>query len=139
MAIRHYYALIESLGGGKGFSIWFPSFRGTTSHADTQHDVPRQAADALATIVEAMEADGEALPTCYEDNDGGVTFDAGFLKNSVPLLVPVEIAGKALRVNVSLNEGLLNRIDEVARRTGTSRSALLARGAKLVIAAENAA
>ena len=136
MAIRHYHALIETLPDGKGYSIWFPSFKGTTSHADTRHDVFRQAADALATIVEAMEADGETLPLPWEEQDGGSCFDAQYLQTSQVMLVPVDIAGKALRVNISLNEGLLARIDEVARRTGMSRSGLIARGAKLVIAAE---
>ncbi|MBV8613366.1 MAG: type II toxin-antitoxin system HicB family antitoxin, partial [Acetobacteraceae bacterium] len=52
------------------------------------------------------------------------------------LLVPVETAGRALRVNVSLDEGLLARIDDVSKRTGLSRSSLLARGARLLIATE---
>jgi metal-responsive CopG/Arc/MetJ family transcriptional regulator len=42
----------------------------------------------------------------------------------------------ALRVNISLDEGLLARIDDVSKRTGLSRSALLARGARMVIATE---
>ncbi len=138
MAVRHYCALIETLPDGKGFSIRFPSFKGTTSHADTRHDVFRQAADALATIVEAMEADGEALPLPWEEQDGGACLYAQHPQASQAMLVPVDVAGRALRVNISLNEGLLARIDDVARRTGTSRSALIARGVKLVIAAETA-
>jgi len=39
-------------------------------------------------------------------------------------------------VNVSIDEGLLARIDDISRRTGLSRSSLLARGARLIIAAE---
>jgi len=50
--------------------------------------------------------------------------------------VPVEAAGRALRVNVSLDGGLLARIDEVSRQTGLGRSALLARGARMLIAIE---
>jgi metal-responsive CopG/Arc/MetJ family transcriptional regulator len=53
-------------------------------------------------------------------------------------MVSVETAGRALRVNVSLDKGLLSRIDDVAKRTGVSRSALLARGARMVIATETA-
>ena len=52
------------------------------------------------------------------------------------LLVPVETAGRAVRLNINMQEGLLSRLDEIARRSGTTRSALLARGAKLVLAAE---
>jgi metal-responsive CopG/Arc/MetJ family transcriptional regulator len=48
----------------------------------------------------------------------------------------VETAGRALRVNISLEEGLLARIDDVAKRTGLSRSSLLARGARMLIATE---
>jgi metal-responsive CopG/Arc/MetJ family transcriptional regulator len=59
------------------------------------------------------------------------------LKASTAMLVPVETSGKALRVNISRNESLLSRLDDVARRTGTSRSARLARGARMVIAAES--
>jgi predicted RNase H-like HicB family nuclease len=131
--MKHYYAVIET-GADSSVSVYFPSFPGTTSQADGPAEMYRQAQDALATVVEAMEAGGDALPPSFENGDGGA---AEALGAGPTMLVPVEIAGRALRVNVSLNEGLLGRIDDVARRTGTSRSALLARGARLVIAAES--
>jgi metal-responsive CopG/Arc/MetJ family transcriptional regulator len=54
----------------------------------------------------------------------------------VLLLVPIEVQTRSVRVNVSLDEALLARMDAVADRMGTSRSALLAKGARLAIAAE---
>jgi hypothetical protein len=54
----------------------------------------------------------------------------------VALLVAVEVSGQALRVNISLDNGLLARIDDASKRSGLSRSALLARGARTVIATE---
>jgi hypothetical protein len=66
-------------------------------------------------------------------------YDRSAFSDPRSMLVPVETAGRALRVNVSIDEGLLGRIDEVSKRTGMSRSALLARGARLVIAEESKA
>jgi hypothetical protein len=70
--------------------------------------------------------------------DDGIlpSFDHADYHEPWTLLVTVEVARRAQRVNVSLDEALLLRIDDVAKRTGLSRSALLARGARLLIAAE---
>jgi hypothetical protein len=95
----------------------------------------QQAKDALATVVDDMVKDGEPLPPAIE-NDAIPDYDATAYHDPRMLLVPVETPGRALRVNVSLDEGLLARIDDVAKRTGMTRSALLARGARLVIASE---
>jgi len=95
----------------------------------------RQAKDALATIVEDMEKEGDTLPPSIED-DAIPDYDQSTYHDPRVLLVPVETAGRALRVNISLNEGLLARIDDVSKRTGLSRSALLARGARMLIATE---
>jgi hypothetical protein len=52
------------------------------------------------------------------------------------LLLPGETAGRTLRINVSLDERLLPRIDDVSKRTGLSRLSLLARGARKLIATD---
>jgi len=106
-----------------------------TSVAEKFADVMRQAKDALATVVEDMERDGEALPPSIED--GALSDDdrSGYHDPRL-LMVSFETAGRALRVNASLDEGLLARIDDVAKRTGVSRSSLLAKGARMLIATE---
>jgi hypothetical protein len=101
-------------------------------------DIMRQAKDALATVVEDMEADGETLPPSVED-DVLPNYDRSRFHDPQILLVPVDVAGRAIRVNISLDEGLLGRIDEIAKRAGLTRSALLAKGARMVIATEAAA
>jgi hypothetical protein len=82
-----------------------------------------------------MEQDAEALPPSVEE-DALPDYDRTAFHDPRTLLVPVETTGRALRVNISLDEGLLARIDDVSKRTGLSRSALLARGARMVIATE---
>ena len=45
-------------------------------------------------------------------------------------LIPVEVPGKALRVNISLAESLLARIDKAAARSSQTRSGFLASAAR---------
>ncbi len=135
MATKYYLALADRLPGESNWSITFPDFPGVTSVAEKFADVMRQAKDALGTAVEDMQHDGESLPLSIEE-DAVPDFDREAYHDPRTLLVPVETTGRALRVNVSLDEGLLARIDDVSKRTGLSRSALLARGARLVIATE---
>ncbi len=121
--------------GESNWSITFPDVPGVTSVAEKFADVMRQAKDALATAVEDMEQDGETLPPSVEE-DVLPDYDRTAFHDPRTLLVPVETTGRALRVNVSLDEGLLARIDDVSKRTGLSRSALLARAARILIATE---
>jgi predicted RNase H-like HicB family nuclease len=137
MATRTYLAIADRVPGEANWSITFPDFPGVTSVAEKFADVMRQAKDALGTVVEDMERDGDALPSAIED-DKLPDYDRSVYHDPRALMVSVETVGRALRVNVSLEEGLLARIDNVAKRTGVSRSALLARGARMVIATEMA-
>jgi len=135
LATRHYLAIADREPGEESWSILFPDFPGVTSVAETFAQVMVQARDALASAVEDMILDGEALPASVDD--GAVAaYDRAAFHDPLVLLVPVDVPGRALRVNVSLDEGLLVRIDDVSKRTGLSRSALLARGARMVIATE---
>jgi predicted RNase H-like HicB family nuclease len=135
MATKYYLAIADRLPGESNWSIVFPTFPGTTSVAESFADVMRQAKDAIASTVEDMEKDHEALPASIEE-DAVPDYDRSPYHDPRALLVPVEAAGRALRVNVSLDEGLLARIDDVPKRTGLSRSALLAHGARMLIATE---
>ncbi len=137
MATRYYLAVADRVPGERNWSILFPAFQGVTSAAENFGDVLRQAKDALATAVEDMLADNEALPRSIEEN-ANPDYDRAGLHDPRALLVPVDVPRRAVRVNVSLDEGLLGRLDDISRRSGLSRSALLARGAKLVIANETA-
>lgn len=135
MATKYYLAIADRLLGESNWFITFPDFPGVTSVAEKFAGVMRQAKDALATAVEDMEQDGEALPPSVEE-DALPEYDRAAFHDPRILLVPVETTGRSLRVNVSLDEGLLARIDDVSKRTGLSRSALLARGARMLIVTE---
>ena len=135
MTSKTYLAIADRAPGETLHSITFPAFPGVTSVASVLSDLIPQATDALMTAVKDMEVDGEALPPAVEDGAEGPALPKG-LHSPILLMVPVEVRTRSVRVNVSLDEGLLARMDAVATRTGTSRSALLAKGARLAIAAE---
>jgi predicted RNase H-like HicB family nuclease len=134
MATKTYLAIADKARGETAYSIVFPAFPGVTSTAVLLAEVLPQARDALATAVEDMEADGEALPLSVEDGAESPDLPED-LCSPILLMVPAEVQTRAVRVNVSLDEALLARMDAVATRTGTSRSALLAKGARMAIEA----
>jgi predicted RNase H-like HicB family nuclease len=135
VATKYYLAIADRRPDESNWSITFPDFPGVTSVAEKFADVMHQAKDALATVIEDMEQEREARPPSVEE-DALPDYDRATYHDPRTLLVPVETTGRALRVNVSLDEGLLARIDDVSKRTGLSRSALLARGARMLIAIE---
>jgi predicted RNase H-like HicB family nuclease len=132
MPTKSYLAVVDRAPGETNWSITFPNLPGVTSAADKCADVLRQAKDFLASTIEDLQFDGEPLPPTWED-DSLPDFDRASFHDPRLLLVPIDLA---LRVNVSIEEGLLARIDDLSRRTGLTRSSLLAKGARMVIATE---
>ncbi len=135
MTTKYYLAVVDRVPEEANWSIVFPGLPGVTSVAEKFGDIMRQAKDALACAVQDMEQDGQALPLSVEE-DVVPDYDRTIFHDPLALLVPVEVSGRSLRVNISIDEGLLARVDDVSRRTGQSRSSLLARGARMLIATE---
>jgi predicted RNase H-like HicB family nuclease len=130
MSAKTYLAIIDRRPG-EAWSIVFPNFPGVQSMAEHASDIIPNAKEALALMIEAMGDD--PLPPAVED---GVMpdYDRAAFHDPRAMLVQAETASKAVRLNISLDESLLARVDDAARRAGTSRSALLAKGARLVLA-----
>lgn len=135
MGTKSYVAIADRAPGESNWSILFPDFPGVTSVAERAADILPQARDALASACEDMLAGGEQLPPSVED-DAWPEYDRKEFHEPHVLLVPFTEPGRAVRVNISLDEGLHARLKALAERTGTSTSALLARGARLVIASQ---
>ncbi|HEY5301769.1 MAG TPA: plasmid partition protein ParG [Acetobacteraceae bacterium] len=135
MVVKSYIGIADRAAGEGRWSITFPDFPGVTSVAERAADIMPQAKDALASAAEDMHAEGEPLPPSIEEGHSP-EYDRRQFHDPHVLLVPFTAPGRAVRVNISLDEGLHARLKATAERTGTSTSALLARGARLVIAQE---
>ena len=115
-----------------GYGVSFPDFPGCVSVGNTIDEAIRQGVEALAFHVEGLLEDGEAIPsprsidaikTALELNDWRRDADLVL----IPLLLD---RGSSRRVNISLDHGLLELIDDEARRRRMTRSAFLATAAR---------
>jgi predicted RNase H-like HicB family nuclease len=132
--MTHVVMLVHEEGGAFGAS--FPDFPGATTVAGDLDTLYRKAAEMLAFHVAGMLEDGDAIPRVRTLDE--LRRDPAFQADSagaMVALVQVELPGRAVRVNISMEEGLLRRIDRAAEATGESRSAFLAQAAKARLSA----
>lgn len=123
------YALVHEENGA--FGISFPDFPGCTSTGASAEEALERGRVALAFHIEGMIEDGEPMPRLRPLAE--LRADPDFrdaAEGAAIALVPVDLPGKVVRVNVSIDETLLDQIDRAARAEGKSRSAFLASAAR---------
>ncbi|MFI0844043.1 type II toxin-antitoxin system HicB family antitoxin [Mesorhizobium sp. IMUNJ 23232] len=123
------YALVHEEDGV--FGISFPDFPGCISTGRTEEEVLRKGAEALTFHVAGMVEDGDPLPVPRSLAE--LRADAGFqdaAAGAILTLVSVDLPGRAVRLNISMDETLLDAVDRAAAAAGQSRSAFLAEAAR---------
>ncbi len=130
MATVVYPAIIER--AGDGYSLFFPDLPGCTSAGGTVTEAALNAEEALGghLLVAARHGDEVAEPS----EIGAIEADPE-VEEVARVLVRAERPGKAVRINVTLDEGLIAAIDRVA----SNRSGFLAEAARAALAARRAA
>jgi predicted RNase H-like HicB family nuclease len=123
-------ALVHGKNGAYGVS--FPDFPGCVSGGRSISEVLQRAPESLATHVEAIVEEGLTLPEIRELDDIRASGDwaEDFADAVLVAGVEIELPGKATRLNISMDERLVARIDRRARELGESRSGFLAAAAK---------
>ncbi|WP_342109711.1 type II toxin-antitoxin system HicB family antitoxin [Methylobacterium sp. SI9] len=129
--MTHIVMLVDEESGAFGAS--FPDFPGATTVASDLDTLYRKAAEMLAFHVAGLVEDRDEIPRVrtLDELRGDPAFQADST-GAMVALVQVELPG---RVNISMEEGLLRRIDRAAEATGESRSAFLAQAAKARLSA----
>ena len=120
-----------------GYGVSFPDFPGCVSVGDTVDDAVRHGSEALAFHVEGLVEDGKAIPTPRTIDaikaDPALT---DWRREADLVLIPLLLdRGSSRRVNISLDRGLLEAIDDEARQRRMTRSAFLATAARREIEA----
>lgn len=130
-----YVALIHK-DKDSSYGVSFPDFSGCISAGDTVDEAVANAIEALAFHVGGLIADGIPIPkprsieAVRKDKTlHDVLPDATFAY--VPL---IQDRGTARRINVSLDPGLIEAIDEAAKDRGMTRSAFLSSAARRELA-----
>lgn len=127
MATVYYPAIIER--AGSGYSVYFPDLPGCTSAGASLQEAARNAEEALVghLLVSAQHSDALADPSELDDVEADPDVD-----EAARILVRAERPGRSIRLNITLDEGLVAAIDRVAgNRSGfiadAARAALQAR------------
>lgn len=128
-AVRHYPALIYK-EARSCYGVVFPDLPGCTSAGDTLEDALMNAHDAVQAHVEICVEHRESVaePTPIERLKIGATDRKGLVHVQ---LVPIVMPGRAVKVMISLEGGLLSRIDAKAGPYGRSQFIAEAARAKL--------
>jgi predicted RNase H-like HicB family nuclease len=114
------------------YGVSFPDFPGCITAGKTIDAAKDLAYEAVLFHWEGLREDGKPLPAPSNLEDivaDPENADAiAFLVVSVP-----DAPGKAKRINITIPEETLRRVDAAAKRCGLSRSSFLARAAQEVI------
>ena len=125
MAITYFPAIIER--AKEGFSVFFPDLPGCTSGGDTINDAARNAEDALRGHLALMVSDGDEIP--FTSDLDQIERDPE-VDEAARVLVRADLPGKFIRLNISMDEGLVASIDAMAEKIGLTRSGLLTKAAR---------
>ncbi len=112
---------------GSAYGASFPDFPGCFAAADELQDLPRAAQEAVEAHFHG-ETESIPGPSAPEAWVGQEDFEGGFW-----MMVDIDlskVSTKAMRLNISLPESLVHRIDAVAKAQHLSRSAFLAKAAE---------
>ena len=120
----HYVAVIDK-DPGSAYGIQFPEVPGCFSAADSFEDIVPNAIEALSLFFE----DGDPVPPrgieAVRDEVAGNIADGAVL-----MMIPyVQDRRRVVRVNLSLEKGFLDTLDEAARMRGMTRSAFVQKAA----------
>lgn len=122
-------AVIHEEDGRYGIS--FPDFPGCVSGGASLEEAMRRGREALRTHVDSMLEDGEPLPVPRPvdalKSDPDFRADAA---GAIVVALPLDLPGRAVRINISLDEHLVAAVDQAAREAGMSRSAFIAAAAR---------
>jgi predicted RNase H-like HicB family nuclease len=133
--VRQYPAIVfQGKAGGDGeYAVVFPDLDGCVTSGATPEEAHSMAGEALQLHVDSILEHGEQLPdpTPLSKIYAQCRKEGGLVVVAVPVRLPG--TGRAKRINVTMDEDLLADIDRAAAERSTSRSALLAEGARQVL------
>jgi predicted RNase H-like HicB family nuclease len=109
------------------FGVDFPDFPGCVTAGGTVDEAVAMAREALGGHIEAMLEAGYEIP---EPSSLDEVLANRHNRKAVPILVPVDLPGKPVRVNVIVPDRDLKAIDRYAKRHGMSRSGFLVAAAR---------
>jgi predicted RNase H-like HicB family nuclease len=114
------------------FGVSFPDFPGCITAGSSIDEAKDMAHDALSLHIKGLLEDGDNIPAPSKLED--IMEDPNY-SNAVAILVVAisEAKPRAVRVNITVPEDMLRKIDTVAKKRGMSRSSFLVHAAQNAI------
>ena len=120
--MSYYVAILD--GGKDVWGVRFPDFPGCHGGGSTPDAAIADATSALREFAALMVADGERIPRArrLDELEPDERPSHGESLVMIPLILD---KGRQVKASISVNAGLLEAIDEEAKRRGLTRSAFL--------------
>lgn len=116
------------------FGVSFPDFPGCVTAGSTIDEAKDMAYDALSLHLKGMLEDGDNIPVPSKLED--IMDDPDYSDAIAILVVSVSKSKpRSVRVNITVPEDMLRKIDNVAKKRGMSRSSFLVHAAQNAISA----
>ena len=129
--MANYIAIIHK-DPNSDFGVSFPDFPGCITAGGTIDEAKDMAHDALSLHIKGMLEDGETIPVPSKLED--IMDDPDYSNAAAILVVSVSgIKPRSVRVNITVPEDMLRKIDNVAKKRGMSRSSFLVHAAQSAI------
>ena len=114
------------------FGVSFPDFPGCVTAGSSIDEAKDMAHDALSLHIKGMIEDDENIPTPSKLED--IMDDPDYSDAAAILIVSIsEAKPRSVRVNITVPEDMLRKIDTVAKKRGMSRSSFLVHAAQNAI------
>ena len=123
------YPIVIQKDPQSDFGVTVPDLPGCFSGGNTIEEAIDNAKEAVLTHVEGLLADSDPIPSPTSIDELKRQFRD---KNNVWALIDVdfsELSNKVTRVNITVPENLLSKIDSYATKTGATRSGMLVNAA----------
>jgi predicted RNase H-like HicB family nuclease len=105
------------------YGVEFPDLPGCISAGSTLEEAHQMAAEALAAHVAFLREEGDEVPA---PSPLDVISTRPEIKGAVPFMVELrELSDRAIRINITVPERVLQLIDEAAAPMGGNRSAFM--------------
>jgi predicted RNase H-like HicB family nuclease len=124
MSMLHFVALVTGQRDA-GYRAVFTDLRDCTAEGRDLAELLANARNAALAHLQALEAAGEAWPTPTPIEQVAVT------PGAIAVLVDVAADDPPIRVNISLGERLVQRLDAAAEARGMTRSGFIAQSVRM--------
>ncbi len=120
--IKKYIAVIDK-ENAKQFGVIFPDFLGCVSVGKNLEEAEEMAQEALQFHIDGMLKDGEELPRAKTLDE----IKKKYKKAEIFVMVAVKIKSKATRINITIDEKLLRKLDKFLLNRNETRSSFFAK------------